>query len=251
MTRKILAAANWKMNGSRTANRAWTDSFVHRSAELACDILVCAPSVYLSDLGRAFEGSKVMLGAQDVNEHANGAYTGETAAAMLKDVGCEWVIIGHSERRTLYGDSNERVAAKCRAAHEQGLRVVLCVGETLQEREAGTTIDVVTEQLQAALNAIGPQALAAGALAYEPVWAIGTGKTATPAQAQEVHAALRDAVRAVDPESADALRILYGGSVKPANAAELFAMPDIDGALVGGAALKAEDFYSICASAQV
>ncbi|MBQ9740163.1 MAG: triose-phosphate isomerase, partial [Kiritimatiellae bacterium] len=178
MSRKILAADNWKMNGSRAANRTWTDAFVSRADALSCDVLVCAPSVYLSDLERAFDGSKVMLGAQDVNEHAAGAYTGETAAAMLKDVGCRWVIVGHSERRTLYGDTNERVAAKCRAAIEAGLRVVLCVGETLQEREAGTTIEVVTAQLNAALSVIGPKALAEGALAYEPVWAIGTGKTA-------------------------------------------------------------------------
>lgn len=250
MTRKFLVAANWKMNGSRAANRTWMETFLPRTQELVCDALVCAPSVYLSELQSMTAASALMLGAQDVNEQAGGAYTGEVSAGMLKDIGCEWVIIGHSERRTLYGDTDERVAAKCAAAVANGLRVVLCVGETLQEREAGTTLEVVTRQLLGAVKALGVEALVQGAVAYEPVWAIGTGKTASPEQAQEVHAALRAAIRTVCSDAADKVRILYGGSVKPGNAAELFGQPDIDGALVGGAALKAEDFYSICACAQ-
>jgi triosephosphate isomerase len=189
-----------------------------------------------------------MVGAEDVNENEKGAFTGEVSARMLADIGVEWVIIGHSERRAMFGDSDERVGAKCRAAVGAGLRILPCVGETLQEREQGRTLEVVCRQLNAVLAAVGPEALAQGALAYEPVGAIGTGRTATPEQAQQVHAALRACVAQRSATAAQQLRILYGGSVKPANARELFGMADIDGGLVGGAALKADDFYSICAA---
>ncbi len=246
--RKALIAANWKMNGSNKANQIWAEAFLPRAQTLNGDVLVCAPSVYLSSLQRLFKDSPVMVGAEDVNEHDHGAYTGEVSAQMLRDVGCEWVIIGHSERRAMYGDTDGRVSAKCQAAAAAGLRILPCVGETLQEREQGKTLEVVCRQLNAVLDAVGAETLAAGALAYEPVWAIGTGKTATPQQAEQVHAALRACVAARSEQAAAALRILYGGSVKPANAKELFGMADIDGGLVGGAALKADDFYSICAA---
>lgn len=248
MMRKALIAANWKMNGSSLDNQAWVDSFLPRASALSCDALVCAPAVYLASLCRMFSGSPVMVGAEDVNEHEKGAYTGEVSAQMLRDVGVQWVIVGHSERRAMFGDTDERVGAKCKAAVNAGLKILPCVGETLEEREQGRTLEVVCRQLNAVLDAVGAQALAEGALAYEPVWAIGTGRTATPQQAEEVHAALRACVAVRSAECADKLRILYGGSVKPANAKELFAMADIDGGLVGGAALKAEDFYSICAA---
>ncbi|MGE5161280.1 MAG: triose-phosphate isomerase [Betaproteobacteria bacterium] len=244
--RRPLVAANWKMNGSLTANEDWAGSFVPKAAALRCDIVVCAPFVYLCTLGRALAPAE--LGAQDVSERTAGAFTGDVSAEMLADVGCRWVIVGHSERRQLHGEADAIVAAKAARALQAGLHPIVCVGETLAEREAGRTQDVVGAQLAAVLDAIGPAALARGALAYEPVWAIGTGRNATPAQAQEVHAALRSQVAARDKTAAAALRILYGGSVKPTNAAELFSQLDIDGGLIGGASLNAPDFLSICAA---
>jgi triosephosphate isomerase len=205
--------------------------------------------VYLAALGAA-AAKGIDIGAQDVSEREPGAFTGDVAATMLADVGCRWVIVGHSERRQLHGESDAVVAAKAEAALKAGLRPIVCVGETLAEREAGQTGAVVTRQLDAVLDRIGAAALARGALAYEPVWAIGTGRTATPAQAQEVHSGLRARVATRDPETAAALRILYGGSVKPANAAELFTQADIDGGLIGGASLVADDFAAICAAAR-
>ena len=204
--------------------------------------------MYLAALGAA-AAKGIDIGAQDVSEREPGAFTGDVAATMLVDVGCRWVIVGHSERRQLHGESDAVVAAKAEAALKAGLRPIVCVGETLAEREAGQTRAVVARQLDAVLDRVGAAALARGALAYEPVWAIGTGRTATPAQAQEVHSELRARVAARDPETAAALRILYGGSVKPANAAELFAQADIDGGLIGGASLVADDFAAICAAA--
>jgi triosephosphate isomerase len=246
--RRPLVAANWKMNGSRAANAAWLDAFAPHRAALACDVVLCAPAVYVAELAAAPRG--LDIGAQDVSERAPGAYTGDIAAAMLADVGCRWVIVGHSERRQVHGESDGAVAAKAQAALAVGLRPIVCVGETLAEREAGATLAVVRRQLGAVLQAIGAAGLARGALAYEPVWAIGTGRTATPGQAQEVHAALRAQVAAEAADAATALRVLYGGSVKPANAAELFGQADIDGGLVGGAALVAADFAAICAAAR-
>ncbi len=248
--RTPLVAANWKMNGSQAANAAWLHVFASRRAAFTCDVVVCAPAVYLASLVPLATDHLVAIGAQDVSERAPGAFTGDIAAAMLVDVGCGWVIVGHSERRQLHGETDDIVAAKAEAALAAGLKPIVCVGESLAEREAGSTLEVVRRQLDAVIERIGPAGLARGALAYEPVWAIGTGRTATPAQAQEVHAAVRAHVAGRDAASADAVRILYGGSVKPANAAELFGQPDIDGGLIGGASLVAEDFATICAAAR-
>ncbi len=249
MSRQLLVAANWKMNGSKAANAAWIESFLPRVGSLTAEVVVCAPAIYLSQLAAGFKGTVVGFGGEDVSEYDHGAYTGETAASMLVDIGAGWVLTGHSERRTYFGDTDARVAAKTKAAIEKGLKPIVCIGETLAEREAGKTIEVVERQVKAVMDAVGAKALLTGVLAYEPVWAIGTGKTATPAQAQEVHAAIRAFIAKTDAEVADKIRILYGGSVKPANAAELFSQPDIDGGLIGGAALKADDFYKICAAA--
>jgi triosephosphate isomerase (TIM) len=248
--RTPLVAANWKMNGSQAANSAWMKAFGARRQSLSCDVVVCAPAVYLAALAAHAAEYRIDIGAQDVSERSPGAFTGDVAAAMLADIGCRWVIVGHSERRQLHGESDEMVAAKAGAALAAGLGVIVCVGESLAEREAGSTLQVVKRQLDAVLARIGAEGLARGALAYEPVWAIGTGRTATPVQAQEVHAALRVHVAGRDETVAGALRILYGGSVKPANATELFGQPDIDGGLIGGASLVADDFAAICAAAR-
>jgi triosephosphate isomerase len=247
--RRPLVAANWKMNGSLTANEDWLTTFVPKAAGLSCDVVVCAPFVYLCTLGRALAPAD--LGAQDVSERSAGAFTGEVSAEMLADVGCRWVIVGHSERRQLHAETDAAVAAKAARALHAGLRPIVCVGETLAEREAGRTQAVVRAQLAAVLEAIGADALTRGALAYEPVWAIGTGRNATPAQAQEVHAALRAQVAERDGAAAAALRILYGGSVKASNARELFGQNDIDGGLIGGASLVASDFLAICAAVRI
>ncbi len=245
--RKSLVAANWKMNGSLAANEVWLKTFL--PTEPKCEVVVCPPAPYLAQVGAALAGSTAQVGAQDVSERAPGAFTGDIAAEMLVELKCGWVIVGHSERRQMHAESNLVVAAKAARALQVGLRPIVCVGETLSEREGGTTKAVVSAQLAAVLQAIGAAGLARGALAYEPVWAIGTGRTASPAQAQEVHSALRLQVGAIDPASAAALRILYGGSVKPANAGELFSQTDIDGGLIGGASLIAADFLAICAAA--
>jgi triosephosphate isomerase (TIM) len=237
---RSLVAANWKMNGSRAATEAWLNQFNALKSALACDAVVCAPYVYLDQLRYALGRDEI--GAQDVSQHQPGAYTGDIAAEMLKDTGCAWVIVGHSERRHWHGETDEIVAAKAERALQAELRPIVCIGETLQQREAGQTHAVLRSQLAAVLDRVGVEGLSSGALAYEPVWAIGTGRTATPQQAQEVHAALRAQIGTATAR----VRILYGGSVKPANAAELFAQPDIDGGLIGGAALVAADFVAIC-----
>jgi triosephosphate isomerase len=246
--RRPLVAANWKMNGSIAANERWLADFRAAANGLAADVVVCAPYPYLAQVWVGLKGTQAEVGAQDLSEHRAGAYTGDVAGEMLVDVGCRWVIVGHSERRALHGESNERVAAKASRALDAGLRPIVCIGETLAEREAGRTHEVVRAQLDAVLAAVGAAALERGAIAYEPVWAIGTGRTATPAQAQEVHAAIRAQLAAADAGAARRIRVLYGGSVKPGNAAELFAQPDIDGGLIGGASLVASDFVAICAA---
>jgi triosephosphate isomerase (TIM) len=213
------------------------------------EIMVCPPFPYLMETARLLKDSGVALGAQSVCAEAQGAFTGEVSAAMLKDVGCRYVLVGHSERRQLYGESDALVARKFMAAQSQGLLPVLCVGETLDEREADRTTEVVTRQLEAVLAVCGVQALARAVIAYEPVWAIGTGRTASPEQAQTVHAVIRAKVTERDATIGGSVRVLYGGSVKASNAQELFAMPDIDGGLVGGASLKADEFARICAGA--
>lgn len=247
--RKPLVAGNWKMNGSTASVEALVaglNAGLHSLASL--DVLVCPPSVFLTQVAQQ-ANSVLKLGAQDLSEYPAGAYTGEISASMLCGAGCDYVIVGHSERRALFGDTDARVAAKFAAALEAGLCPILCVGETLAQREAGDTAAVVAAQVDAVLSVQGAAAFAEAVIAYEPVWAIGTGLTATPAQAQEVHAAIRAQVAAVDADVASRLRILYGGSVTAASAEALFAEVDIDGGLVGGASLKIDDFVAICRAA--
>jgi triosephosphate isomerase (TIM) len=245
--RARLVAGNWKMHGSLRANAGLLDALKAglRNSD-GVMVAVCAPFPYLGQLSSALAGSAIAWGAQNVSEHDSGAYTGEVSGAMLVEFGCRYAIVGHSERRALYGEDDARVAAKFVAARRAGLTPILCVGETLEQRERGETESVVGRQL----DAVGAGALSGAVLAYEPVWAIGTGRNATPQQAQEVHAFLRACVAARDKALANGLTILYGGSVKPGNAKELFAMPDIDGGLIGGASLSAPDFIAICAAAR-
>ncbi len=248
--RQPLVAGNWKMHGSRAENAALVRSLLDQlQPGSGTEILLCPPFVYLSDVGRMLTDSDVALGGQSVCDEPQGAFTGEVSAAMLKDVGCRYVLVGHSERRQLYGEVDALVARKFVAAQSQGLVPVLCVGETLEEREGGRTAEVVARQLDAVLAVTGAAALASAVIAYEPVWAIGTGRTASPEQAQDVHAMIRGKVAALDATIGGSVRILYGGSVKASNARELFAMPDIDGGLVGGVSLKADEFAQVCAAA--
>ena len=247
--RRKLVAGNWKMHGNRASATQLVDAIV-AAAETGADLAVFPPHVYLAELVSRHRGAAVAFGAQDVSEHAQGAYTGEVAAPMLLDVGATHVLVGHSERRQYHGESSARVAAKFAQAQSAGLIPVLCVGETLEQRDAGTTESVIASQLDAVLETSGIGAFATAIVAYEPVWAIGTGRTATPEQAQAVHAFIRGKLAAVDATIASSLRVLYGGSVKPANAAELFAQADIDGGLIGGASLVAEDFLAICTAAR-
>jgi len=247
--RKKLVAGNWKMHGGLQQNEALLAQIRPEAAKLECEIAVFAPYPYLSQLQSILSGSVLGWGAQSVSEHAAGAFTGEVAASMLAEFGCRYVLVGHSERRSIFGETDDEVAAKFEAAQKSGLMPVLCVGETLAERELGATSAVVSRQLVAVMNRVGVEALRESVLAYEPVWAIGTGLTATPQQAQEVHAGIRAQVTLLDAGVARGLRILYGGSVKPQNAEELFAQGDIDGGLIGGAALVADDFLAICRAA--
>ncbi|MEJ1297135.1 MAG: triose-phosphate isomerase [Candidatus Sedimenticola sp. (ex Thyasira tokunagai)] len=248
--RQPLVAGNWKMNGSRESIKILLDGLKAGQAEVkVAEIAVCAPAVYISDTQNQLQGTPVVWGGQDLSTETSGAYTGEIAASMLLDFGCKYVIIGHSERRAYHGESDELVAKKYATARAAGLVPILCVGETLEEREQGITEEVVARQLDAVIELEGAAALADGVVAYEPVWAIGTGMTATPEQAQDVHAFIRSRVAAKDGAVADGLRILYGGSMKPGNAEELIAKADIDGGLIGGAALNAEDFLAICSAA--
>lgn len=246
-----LIAGNWKMHGALAESRELVASIAAGVAgATGVRVLLCPPYVYLSSVAEWIAGSEIALGAQDLSEQTGtGAYTGEIAGGMLTDVGCSYVIVGHSERRAIYGETDAQVAAKFQAAQSQGLTPILCVGETLEQREAGQTQDVVAGQVQAVLDAAGIKAFAQAVIAYEPVWAIGTGLTATPAQAQEVHALIRGMIAALDGTIAADLSVLYGGSVKGANAAELLAMDDIDGGLVGGASLSADEFLAICRAA--
>lgn len=247
--RRKLVAGNWKMHGSLQQNAALLERIKQGASGLACDVAVCPPFPYLAQVQAMLSGSGVAWGGQSVSEHALGAFTGEVSADMLVDFGCLYVLVGHSERRALYGETDVVVAAKFEAAQRAGLVPVLCVGETLAEREAGETEAVVARQLSAVLDRSGVAAMASAVVAYEPVWAIGTGVTASPAQAQEVHADIRARVAVQDVKVANGLRILYGGSVKPQNAKELFGQADIDGGLIGGAALVADDFLAICLAA--
>lgn len=247
--RRKFVAGNWKMHGSLKSNADLLRDVRAGVAALDIDVAVCVPYPYLAQTRELLTGSNVAWGAQDVSEHAQGAYTGEVSAAMLLDFGCKYVIVGHSERRSYYGESDAIVAAKVEAALKAGLTPIVCVGETLDERERNITAEVVIRQMDAVIHRSGITALAGMVIAYEPVWAIGTGRTATPGQAQEVHALIRQRVAREDAVVADGLRILYGGSMKPANARELMQQPDIDGGLIGGASLVAADFVAICAAA--
>jgi triosephosphate isomerase len=246
--RRPLVAGNWKMHGSRAENAALLEALIEAHDASPCEVVVCPPYVYLWEAGRALKDSRIGLGAQNVSAEAQGAFTGEVSAAMLRDVGCQYVLVGHSERRALYHEDDALVACKFVAAQAAGLAPILCVGETLAEREGGVTREVVARQLDAVLAVAGAEAFARAIVAYEPVWAIGTGKNASPGQAQEVHAFIRERFAARDATIAGGLRLLYGGSVKAANAAELFGKPDVDGGLVGGASLKADEFVRICAA---
>ena len=248
--RKPLVAGNWKMHGSRADNAALLRALLDQlPAQAAAEVMVCPPFVYLHETSRLLKDSDVALGAQSLCAESQGAFTGEVSGAMLRDVGCRYVLVGHSERRQLYGEHDQLVARKFVAAQASALVPVLCVGETLEEREGGRTTEVVARQLDAVLAVSRVDAFGQAVIAYEPVWAIGTGRNATPEQAQEVHAMIRGRVAALDAKIAASVRILYGGSVKASNARELFSMADIDGGLVGGASLKADEFAQICAAA--
>lgn len=245
--RRPLVVANWKMNGSLASNSERLQSFLARWKGVhQAEVAVCPPAVYLSQAAELLAQSNVGIGAQDVSAADEGAYTGEVSGGMLADIGCQYALVGHSERREYHGETDALVAKKFVAAQRHNLTPVLCVGETLAQREADETLVVVGEQLKAVVDLAGRNAVASAVVAYEPVWAIGTGLTATPEQAQEVHAYIREQLGSIGA----GVRILYGGSVKPTNAEELFSQNDIDGALVGGASLNSDDFYSICQAAE-
>lgn len=244
--RRKLVAGNWKMNGSADSIRQLLHGIKEGAAQVAAvELAVFPPFVYLGSVEQQLSGTAIAWGTQNLSEHASGAYTGEVAGPMLQDFHCKYVIVGHSERRTLYGETDQVVAHKFAAARKLGIVPILCVGETLEEREQGVTEAVVGRQLKAVLDLEGIASFADAVIAYEPVWAIGTGRTATSAQAQEVHAFIRAQLAALDPALASQVQILYGGSVKGSNAGELLAMPDIDGGLVGGASLDPKDFLAI------
>lgn len=239
-----LVAGNWKMNGLKADGLALAKELAARAAreKIGVELLICPPATLLYPIAEVLMGSSIALGAQNCHSEQKGAHTGEISAAMLKDAGCSYVILGHSERRAEQGESDALVCAKVEAAHRAGLVAIVCVGETLKERDAGKTLEVVSRQLQASLpDGLGATELA---IAYEPVWAIGTGRTPTPAQIAEVHAHIRRMLTGRVPDPAG-VRLLYGGSVKPASAKELLSVADVDGALVGGASLIAEDFWQI------
>ncbi len=248
--RQPLVAGNWKMNGSLDSITALVEGVkAGLDSVSTAEMAVCPPYVYIPTVAALIGGASISLGAQDVSDQEAGAFTGEVAPAMLTDVGCKYAIVGHSERRSIYGESDDFTASKFAAARKAGLVPILCVGELLEEREQGITEQVVSRQLDAVIDLEGVGALADAVIAYEPVWAIGTGKTASPEQAQDVHAFIRGKLAALDTAVADKVRILYGGSMNAANAAELLAMADIDGGLIGGASLKPADFLAIGSAA--
>jgi triosephosphate isomerase len=247
--RRSFIAGNWKMNLNREQAVALAKALVERSGDFGhLDLAVCPPSVYLDAVGQVVAGSRIGLGGQNMYHEASGAFTGEISAAMLLDVGCRYVIVGHSERRQLLGETDEQINRKVLAALAAGLTPIMCVGELLNQREAGQTAAVIRAQFAGSLAGLTAEQMRSVVIAYEPVWAIGTGKVATPEQAQEVHLDLRKLIaQRYNADLAQQVRIQYGGSVKPSNAAELLSQPDIDGALVGGASLTADDFLGIAA----
>jgi triosephosphate isomerase len=249
--REKLVAGNWKMHGGLAQNKALLGPLIAGMADVrGMRCAVCVPFPYLFQAQSLLQGTAISWGAQNLSQHEKGAFTGEVSAAMLLDFGCKYVIVGHSERRALYGDDDATVALKFEAAQKAGLTPILCVGETLEERESGVTEAVVARQLDAVTGKLGVAVLSKAVVAYEPVWAIGTGKTASPEQAQAVHAFIRGKIAGESKDVAAGLVIQYGGSVKGANAAELFSMPDIDGGLIGGASLDAQEFLAICRAAR-
>ncbi|MGN6322727.1 MAG: triose-phosphate isomerase [Dyella sp.] len=249
--RKKLVAGNWKMHGSRSMAEGLMEEIISGVPLDDIDVLVLPPYPYLAPLTDKYGASGIGFGAQDVSEHqGQGAFTGEVSATMVADLGCRWALVGHSERRHHHTESNEKVARKFAAVRAAGLTPILCVGETLHQREAGETIEVIQQQLHAVLALNGIGSFDTAVISYEPVWAIGTGKTASPEQAQEVHAFIRSQLSREDAMIARLTRLLYGGSVKAANAAELFAQPDVDGGLIGGASLVAPEFLAICNAAR-
>jgi len=246
MMRQTLVAGNWKLNGSKESIKELLKGILSGMSEAKSDVAVCAPYVYIPLVEELLKDTDVAFGSQDISMYDSGAYTGEISGSMLTDFSCKYAIVGHSERRTLFGEKDADTAKKFAAAQKHGLIPILCVGELLEERENGTTEDVVARQLDAVIDLVGVEALEKAVIAYEPVWAIGTGKTASPQQAQDVHAFIRSKIANLDESIAEKVQILYGGSVNGGNADELFAMPDIDGGLIGGASLKADDFLAIC-----
>nr|VFK30807.1 MAG: triosephosphate isomerase [Candidatus Kentron sp. MB]VFK75241.1 MAG: triosephosphate isomerase [Candidatus Kentron sp. MB] len=247
--RRILVAGNWKMNGSTSSAKSLVTEIKDGMTQVKnAEVAICPPFLYIPTVAALIQGTDIALGAQNLCKEDPGAFTGEVAAPMLTDIGCKYVIVGHSERRAYYGETDSLVAQKFVRAQKEGLIPIVCVGELLEEREAGKTEQVVARQLDAIIEAAGASALERSVIAYEPVWAIGTGKTATPDQAQDVHAFIRARVADKDANVAEKVRIQYGGSVNAGNAVELFAMPDIDGGLIGGASLKSTDFLTICAA---
>ena len=248
--RQTLIAGNWKLNGTK---QSIIDLLAGITSGLGTDnnvaVAVCAPYIYVPMVEGILKGGSIALGAQDVSSHTSGAYTGEVSAAMLAEFSCQYCLVGHSERRSLHNETDDEVAEKFKALKDLGITPVLCVGESLDERDQGITETVVKKQIMAVINAYGVESLENAVIAYEPVWAIGTGRTATPDQAQEVHAAIRALLASFDKAIAEKTQILYGGSMNPANASALLAMSDIDGGLIGGASLKADDFLAICRAA--
>ncbi len=248
--RKPIVAGNWKMNGNQESIVSLLDGVISGvDGNIKAQVIVCSPFIYLPMVAGKVADTNVEFGSQNISQFESGAYTGEISAKMLKDFDCKYAIIGHSERRHIFGETDQDVADKYKKAQEHGITPILCVGELLEEREADKTAEVVIRQIDAILSTSGVESLQNAIVAYEPVWAIGTGKTATPEQAQEVHKLIRETIAKQSDTIAGSLRILYGGSVKSSNAVELFAMEDIDGGLIGGASLEAEDFLAICAAA--
>ncbi|WPE16471.1 triose-phosphate isomerase [Candidatus Thioglobus autotrophicus] len=244
--RQVIVAGNWKMNASKETVNTLIMGILSGMADVDSNVIVCAPSPYMSQVEALITHSQLHLGAQDLNVNASGAFTGEVSADMIKDFGAQYVIVGHSERRSLYGETDEIVASKVQVALDNGLTPLFCIGETLEQREAGSMEAVVSRQIQAVIDRVGIGAFKNIIIAYEPVWAIGTGVTASPQQAQDAHAFIRSMLTQNDASVAQTTPILYGGSMNPGNAAELIGCEDIDGGLIGGASLKAEDFLQIC-----
>lgn len=244
--RQTLVAGNWKMNGSKESIQSLLSGITAGMSDVKSTVVVCAPYIYIPMVSELLADSDVSFGAENISEHEAGAFTGEISASMLNDFGTQYVIVGHSERRSLYGEQDADTANKYAAARKAGIKPILCLGESLEEREQGITEEIVSRQLDAVLDLEGVDSLLDAVIAYEPVWAIGTGMTATPEQAQDVHKFIRGKIAAMNAEVAEKVQILYGGSMNATNANELLSMEDIDGGLIGGASLKAEDFLAIC-----